>query len=282
MADRRNVTIVWAAGNENYYSGLDFSKRGKNTIRVAAVDHTLKKAEFSNYGNFEELDCRESTISAPGTEILCAMPFNTYCSGAGTSYSAPIVTGAVALMKSIDPTLSNKKIIEILQKTGKTIPSNPEIGPLLQIRDALLEVQGAFVNFDDVMSNHQLLIGTWQTVQEFCRVDSLGVHLDEKLAVFYQVHDTVNANVKIHEYVTTKQVFSSPAKIKWDDNSFQIVMSSEAKSPGSNQTYTKKTYTCSPAPDGKLQCYHFVNGDTARFMLKKISDNSNIDITSYE
>ena len=283
IADKRNVTIVWAAGNENYYSGLDYSKRGENTIRVAAVDRTLERADFSNYGNFEEYDCYESTVSAPGTEILCAMPFNTYCSGAGTSYSAPIVTGAVALMKSLDPTLTNKRIIEILQQTGKPISNSPEIGPLLQIKDALLMVQESFVDFDAIMDDHKKLVGTWQTVQDLCKLDSAGVHDDEKLEIYFQVHDTLNASIKIYEYVTTKNVFESQAKIKWDDDRIRFEMLSDAKCPASRATYGKNTYICTSGPHGKLQCMHEINnGDSARYMLKKICNNPNIDITSYE
>lgn len=282
IADKRNVTIVWAAGNENYYSGLDYSKRGENTIRVAAVDKRLKRADFSNYGNFDELGCHESTVSAPGTEILCAMPFNTYCSGDGTSYSAPIVTGAIALMKSIDPTLTNRKIIEILQETGKPIAGSPEIGPLLQIKDALLKVQGAFVNHEDIMNDHQQLVGTWQTVQELHAYDADGRRLDEKVLVYFQVHDTNKADIKIYEHVTSKHLYKAKTRIKWDRNNVCFIMNSEAKSPNTAITYAKNIYTCTSATNGKLQCYHINGNDTVRYMLKKISNNPNIDITSYE
>ena len=283
VAERRNVTIVWAAGNENYFSGLDHSKRGDNTIRVAAVDQTLERAYFSNYGNFAEYDCAESTISAPGTDILCAMPFNTYCSGGGTSYSAPIVTGAVALMKSIDPTLSNQRIIEILQASGKPLANSPEIGPLLQIKDALLMVQEQFVSFDDIMANHELLVGTWQTVTDLYRIDSEGIHMDEKMKNFYQIHDERNAEVKIYEYVTSMDVFSSRAKIRWATDRIYIDMLDNAKSSNSSRVYGKKTYTLERSSDGKVQCRHLISaGDTAVYMIKKISNNPNIDIKSYE
>ena len=37
LAEERNVTIVWAAGNDNVYSAMDESKRGHNTIRVSDI-----------------------------------------------------------------------------------------------------------------------------------------------------------------------------------------------------------------------------------------------------
>jgi subtilisin family serine protease len=58
----------------------------------------------------------------------------------GTSMAAPIVTGAVALMKSINPKLTNTQIKEILRKTGKN-SNDIRIGPVIQIDKALEEVK---------------------------------------------------------------------------------------------------------------------------------------------
>ena len=53
----------------------------------------------------------------------------------GTSMSSPIIAGVVGLMKSVNPDLTNKEIIEILQKTGKNIDAS--IGHLVQVDKAL-------------------------------------------------------------------------------------------------------------------------------------------------
>lgn len=137
MANRRNVTIVWAAGNNNVFAGLDPSKRCSTTIRVTAVDERLKKADFSNYGNLPEYNVSMATIAAPGVNIFGAKPYNTYDIGPGTSFAAPIVAGAVALMKSVNPDITNTQIIDILQRTGKPINGDSRIGNLIQIRDAV-------------------------------------------------------------------------------------------------------------------------------------------------
>jgi subtilisin family serine protease len=141
LAKKRNVTIVWAAGNANCYNAMDASKRNPNTIRVAAVDKNMKRANFSNYGNFADKGVQESTISAPGVYIWGALPNNQYDGWDGTSFSAPIITGVVALMKSINKDLTTEQIINILQSTGKSIPESPEIGKLVQIKDALISAQ---------------------------------------------------------------------------------------------------------------------------------------------
>ncbi len=141
LAERRNATIVWAAGNENCYGAMDTSKRNASTIRVAAVDHNLKRASFSNYGNFSAKGIHESTISAPGVDIWGALPNNSYAAWPGTSFSSPIIAGVVALIKSENKDLSSAQIIKILQATGKPVSGSPEIGNLVQIKDALVKAR---------------------------------------------------------------------------------------------------------------------------------------------
>lgn len=140
LADARNVTIVWAAGNQNVFTALDPSKRGKNTVRVAATDRQGKKASFSDYGNFPQYHVEECTVAAPGTGIFGPIPFNSYGAMDGTSFSAPITAGAIALLKSKNKNLKNSQIISILRSTGKPVSGNTTIGPLLQIRRALDKV----------------------------------------------------------------------------------------------------------------------------------------------
>ena len=137
IAEQRNVTIVWAAGNSNCYTAMDTSKRNANTIRVSAVDKNLKKAEFSNYGNFANLNVHDCTISAPGVKIWGALPNNSYDAWDGTSFSAPIIAGVVALMKSVNKDLTTAQIIEILQSTSVPVSGAPEIGNLVQVNKAL-------------------------------------------------------------------------------------------------------------------------------------------------
>ena len=129
-----NSTIVIAAGNDNVLAGIDALQRPELFITVSAVDKSnqnLNKANFSNYGSF-------STISAPGVDIYSSVGKNDYQMMDGTSMAAPIVSGAVALMKSLNDSLTNKQIICILQNTGKEIQGN--IGNLIQLDQALQQV----------------------------------------------------------------------------------------------------------------------------------------------
>jgi subtilisin family serine protease len=138
-AKKENVTIVLAAGNGiegediPVMIGYDPMNRSNNVINVSAVDQKNNRTSFSNYGKL-------SHVSAPGLDIYSSTPGNNFKFFPGTSMAAPIVTGAIALMKSIKPDLSTAQIKEILRKTGKQ-SSDIRIGPTIQINKALEEVK---------------------------------------------------------------------------------------------------------------------------------------------
>ena len=141
IAEEHNTTIVWAAGNSRCYTAMDPSKRNPGTIRVSATDKNNRMTTFSCYGNFAELGIKDCIVSAPGVQIWNALPDNRYDGWDGTSFSAPIITGVVALLKSVNRDLTTAQIIDILERTSKKIDENPEIGGIVQIYDALIEAQ---------------------------------------------------------------------------------------------------------------------------------------------
>lgn len=140
-AHEANVVIVAAGGNDALgVSGiidgdLDFSPRypvcydgpqGEPwwVIGVTALDKNDKKAPFAAYG-FRCID-----ISAPGKDIQSTLvhnpndiELNQSFGGkySGTSLAAPLVTGAVALIKSLRPDLGPKEIYYILTKSADNI-----------------------------------------------------------------------------------------------------------------------------------------------------------------
>lgn len=139
-AKRNNCTIVFAAGNDNMIAGIDPKKRSKNIIKVSAVNKELKKADFSNYGIYPDLNREYSTLSAPGVSIYSAAPDSQYVSMQGTSMAAPIVSGAIALLKSIDKNLTTAQVISLLKETGENVDCN--IGPIINIGKALQTLKG--------------------------------------------------------------------------------------------------------------------------------------------
>lgn len=138
MAEHKNTLIVLAGGNENLLIGLDPMQRSDQVLKVVAVDQALKKASFSNY--CKNCSSKNTFISSPGVDIYSSVPGNNYKSLQGTSMAAPIVTGAVALMKSLKPEMKNKEILKILRQTSKTLPDR-SCPPFLQLDQALKKVK---------------------------------------------------------------------------------------------------------------------------------------------
>lgn len=270
LADKRNVTIVWAAGNEDVFTPLDPSKRSGDAIRVSAVDERLAKADFSNFGNFKKYNVEASTISAPGVNIFGAAPFNAYNMGPGTSFAAPIVAGAVALMKSLDPTLTNHEIIEILQETGKK-PSDgcTTIGPIIQIKDALLKIQSNFVKLDDLLSDHNKLVGLWQSTELLTAIDANGP--TGELVRKYFEFPNPNSGTSIVYETGSKIDFVSNVNVSWSESGlgWQTGIHNASES---NRQYVALTVECKPDKNGLLQCVQTSKefGTTKPYFLKKV------------
>jgi subtilisin family serine protease len=140
IANKHKATLVVAAGNDNILAGIDPLQRPKDIVTVGAVNKNnqpYSKADFSNYGSY-------ATVSAPGVDIYSTVGNDNYATMNGTSMAAPVVTGAIALMKSLNENLTNQQIICILKSTGITTSGN--VGNLIQLDKALEKVRSGNIN----------------------------------------------------------------------------------------------------------------------------------------
>ncbi|MDZ7346169.1 MAG: S8 family serine peptidase, partial [candidate division KSB1 bacterium] len=105
-AAAQGVILVASAGNSatneiHYPSGF------AETISVAATDENDQPASFSNHGGTIDL-------SAPGSSIISTSLRGGYAKWNGTSFSAPFVSAAAALLLSQRPNLSADAVRAVL------------------------------------------------------------------------------------------------------------------------------------------------------------------------
>ncbi len=111
-AENANIPVVAAAGNYNS-SNVTYPASNSNVIAVGASDKNDQKASFSNYGS-------NLFMVAPGVDIYTTKNSNNYgvTETDGTSFSAPQVAATIALMKMINPLLTNDEIRTILKDSS--------------------------------------------------------------------------------------------------------------------------------------------------------------------
>ena len=268
LADERNVTIVWAAGNQDVYDAMDTSKRDMGTIRVSAVDPGLRKADFSNFGNFSDRNVYHSTISAPGAGILSAFPCDSYYIAEGTSFSAPIIAGVVALMKSLNGNLTNKEIIQILQETGKPVEGAPEIGRLVQIKDALLKVKNQFGQFNNDPAK---MAGTWETSKTITFIDQETKALTGKGKIRIQILPGGSARVMFLKNGAS-EVFTAPATVSRQTGRITVSQTRRATASSPGESFVIHTFSIRPDRENKALCsYRTETGNGGECYLRKIN-----------
>ncbi|HEX2853553.1 MAG TPA: PQQ-binding-like beta-propeller repeat protein [Opitutaceae bacterium] len=114
------IIVVCAAGNdtENNDSGFHFpsSYLLDNIVSVAATTRADVLATYSNFGS------GMVDLAAPGSAIYLASSVSdsTYDTSSGTSFSAPMVSGAIALLKARYPADTYRQTINrLLRSTRK-------------------------------------------------------------------------------------------------------------------------------------------------------------------
>ncbi len=110
------VVVVAASGND----GAAVTNYPCNFAHVICVGSTTN--DGSKVSTFS---ARTSglTLVAPGERIVSTVPGNTYAAWSGTSMATPHVTGAVALMRAVNPSIGVDAVKADLEQTAKPLAS---------------------------------------------------------------------------------------------------------------------------------------------------------------
>ncbi len=151
-ATAAGVLCVASAGNSGT-ADLNYPAACAGVLSVAATDETSARASFSNYG-------ATVRIAAPGASMWSALSRNyvidefsllfyevffywdavrPYMLGDGTSFSAPLVAGVCALVRSRHPGWPPPVVLAHMVATGDNVAFDHPIGPKLNAYRAVTE-----------------------------------------------------------------------------------------------------------------------------------------------
>jgi subtilisin family serine protease len=300
IADSRNVTIVMAAGNQDLMIGIDPMQRNPSGIKVSAVDINQQRAGFSNYGQM-------STISAPGVHIFNSVPNRKFAYLDGTSMASPIVAGGIALIKSINPDITNAELIDLLQSTG--IPLNAKagknIGNLLQLDEALAATKSGRiptnpgeVDCPEVQTKIDSFLQEIERLRELCpdesNLDTMKMPTDpgnlefstgrwksttslnndsgEKVTIYFDFYQNGKGKITFFEPDQTQCIANLSLSLQQATLQVNQLASAECMPPP--RSYFEYGFTCKADANGYAECVaqnKQIKANRFRFRLVKIN-----------
>jgi subtilisin family serine protease len=108
---------VAASGNEGLTTKR-YPASFNNVVGVGSTDLSDQQSVFSNRGSNIE------ALAAPGEEIITTFPAGLYAAGWGTSFSAPFVAGAAALLNQANPGIAWGDFVNALSHGAKLSVGN--------------------------------------------------------------------------------------------------------------------------------------------------------------
>ena len=122
-ANGKGIPVVVSAGNDGN-SVPQYPAAYPEAISVGATDAAGQLTSFSSFGDWVDLAAPGWDIVGEEPRALCAdastpNPSDCYYIGAGTSFSAPLVSGTVALLRTKFPSWTPAQIRTRLERTAR-------------------------------------------------------------------------------------------------------------------------------------------------------------------
>src|SRR5437879_7500128 len=118
-ANQNGVVCAASAGNNGAQEIVYPAAYQNDVMGVASTSDTDTRSSFSNYGD------AIVWVAAPGEGIISTYPFSSYAAGWGTSFSAPFVSGAAALLRN---RRSNINEARTAAAVAHAVPIGPDMG----------------------------------------------------------------------------------------------------------------------------------------------------------
>lgn len=114
-AVQRGVIVVGITGNDGQ-AQVSYPGKFSSVNAVSATTPKDRLARFSNYGG-------EVLVAAPGYNITALVPGGGVATRSGTSFAAPHVAGALALILSANPSMTEAQAVAVLEETAVDLGS---------------------------------------------------------------------------------------------------------------------------------------------------------------
>src|SRR6266480_2700588 len=139
-ANQNGVICAASAGNDGMEEIVYPAAYQNDVMGVASTSNTDTRSCFSNYGN------AIVWLTAPGEAIISTYPFGTYAAGWGTSFSAPFVSGAAALLRNRRSNINESRAAAAV---AHAVPIGPDMGHgRLDLVQAVRATRGTENDFD--------------------------------------------------------------------------------------------------------------------------------------
>lgn len=179
----KNCLVVAAAGNNGQLTNdVLYPAAYDNVFCVAASNQQDLKWEHSCFGYHVD-------IIAPGESTYTTFPNNLYSNGWGTSFAAPLVSGAIALLKSY-----YKNRYNALQ-----------LGEILRVTTDFIDTIGTNIQYAGMMGSGRLNIyrALTDTLPPSVRIDSVKFYTNNGNSYF--PGDTVKIFANFTNYLTNSK-----------------------------------------------------------------------------
>src|SRR5947208_2796191 len=119
FANQQNVICTGSVGNDGVMEITYPAALQTDVMGVASTSDLDQRSTFSNFGN------AIVWVAAPGEAVISTYPFSSYGAAWGTSFSAPFVAGAAALLLDQRPGTDQSQVAAAV---AHAVPVGPNMG----------------------------------------------------------------------------------------------------------------------------------------------------------
>jgi subtilisin family serine protease len=119
FANQQNVICIASVGNDGAMEIVYPAALQNDVMGVASTSDLDQRSTFSNFGD------AIVWVAAPGEAIISTYPFGSYGAAWGTSFSAPFLAGAAALLLDQKPSTNEPQAAAAV---AHAVPVGPDMG----------------------------------------------------------------------------------------------------------------------------------------------------------